>query len=238
MLQILLEIQLTGTNLFTHTTNTWYPRFYEVVHTWNQSNSGVAVVVKYYNTLGNILGFIKIRYSSHFLLTYPSLYNATFVRANWPKIWFSIAFVLALCNSFGVKQCQKWLVLQSQKLVKVVFHTQQQLLILWSDILTMKCTPANIIGHLLAKSSMKITFHGSRKDISPLWVGFFLQSIGILWLLYQVLDVIKWFLSLNIWNGRAVPSRLGHVQKASICTPTPVKSREINFFSVFQLWHL
>ena len=28
--QILLEIQLAGTNIFTHTTNTWYPRFYKV----------------------------------------------------------------------------------------------------------------------------------------------------------------------------------------------------------------
>ena len=43
--QKLLEIQLAGANLFTRTTNTWYPRFYEVVHTWNHSNPGVAVVV-------------------------------------------------------------------------------------------------------------------------------------------------------------------------------------------------
>ena len=113
-------------------------------------------------------------------ISYPK--NATFVIANWPKFWFSLAFVLALCNSFGVNQCQNWLVLQSQKLVKVVLHTQQQLLILWSDILNMKCTPANFIGHLRDKSSIEITFHRSQKDISPIWVGFFTQSMGILWL--------------------------------------------------------
>ena len=167
---------------------------------------------------------MKNRYFSHFFndISYPK--NAAFVIANWPKFWFSVAFVLALCNSFGVKQCQNWLVLQSQKLVKVVLHTQQQVLILWSDILNMKCTPANFIGHLRDKSSIEITFHRSQKDISPIWVGFFKESMGILWLLYQVLHAIKWFLGLNIWIGRTVPGRLGHVPKTSICTQTGVKS--------------
>ena len=132
--------------------------------------------------------------------------------------------ILALCSSFGVKQCQNWQVVQSQKLVKVVLHAQQQLLILWSDILTMKCTPANFIGHLWAKSSIEITFHRSQKDICPIWVGFFKQSIGILWLLYQVLHVIKWFLGLNNWNGPAIPSRFGFVQKTSICKQPCLKS--------------
>ena len=118
------------------------------------------------------------------------------------------------------------------------FHAQQQLLIPQPDILTMKYTPANFIGHLLAKSSMKITFFTSQKHICPIWVGFFLQSMGILWLLYQVLNVIKWFLGLNIWNGRSVPSRFGFDQKTSICMQPRVKSREIHFFSIFQLWHL
>ena len=154
---------------------------------------------------------IKNRHCSHFL-------------ANWPKFWFSLAFVLALCNSFGVKQCQKWLVLQSQKLAKVVLHAQQQLLILWSDNITIKCTPANFIGHLLAKRCVTITFHRSQKCISAIWVGFFKQSMGILWLLYQVLNVIQWFLGLNNWNGPSVPSRLGHVPKTSICTQTGLKS--------------
>ena len=122
--------------------------------------------------------------------------------------------------------------------MKVVLHAQQQLLILQPDILTMKYTPANFIGHLWAKISMKITFHSSRKRISPIWVGFFKQSMGILWLLYQVLNVIKWFLGLNNWNGRSVPSRFGFVQKTSICMQPGVKSREIHFFSIFQLWHL
>ena len=123
-----------------------------------------------------------------------------------------------------IKQCQNWLVLQSQKLVQVVLHNQQQLLILWSDILTMKCTPANFIGHLWAKSSIEITFHHSQKDICPIWVGFFKQSMGILWLLYQVLHVIKWFLGLNNWNGPAIPSRFGFVQKTSICKQPCLKS--------------
>ena len=173
--------------------------------------------------LGKILGFIKNRYCSHFLATF-SIQKCNLVVANWPKFWFSLAFVLALCNSFGVKQCQNWLVLQSQKLVKVVFHAQQQLLILWSDILAMKYTPANFIGHLLAKSSMKITFHCSQKCTSAIWVGFFKQSMGIFWLLYQVLNVIQWFLGLNNWNGPSLPSRVGHVPKTSISTQTGVKS--------------
>ena len=151
--------------------------------------------------------------------------------SNWPKIphALGLTYPIQKCNicynklakilifdsfcleSFSAKQCQKWLVQQSQKLVKVIPHAQQQLLILWSDILTMKCTLANFIDHLWAKISMKITFHRSRKDISLIWVGFFQQSIGVLWLSYQVLYAIKWFLGLNNWNGRAVPSRFGFV---------------------------
>ena len=182
------------------------------------------VVVKYYYMLGNIFRiYQKQVFQTLFIaISYPK--NATFVIDNWPKFWFSIALILALCNNFGVKQCQNWLVVQSQKLVKVVLHAQQQLLILWSDILTMKCTLANFIDHLWAKISMKITFHRSRKDISLIWVGFFQQSIGVLWLSYQVLYAIKWFLGLNNWNGRAVPSRFGFVQKTSICMPPGLKS--------------
>ena len=141
----------------------------------------------------------------------------TLTSSKLTKIWIFDTLVLSLCESFGVKQPQKWLVWQPQKLAKV----KQQLL---SDIFTMKCTPANFIGHLLAKSSMKITFHRSWKCISAIWVGFFKQSMGILWLLYQVLHVIKWFLGLNNWNGCAVPSRFGFVQKTSICMPPGLKS--------------
>ena len=85
---------------------------------------------------------------------------------------------------------------------------------------------------------MKITFHGSWRGVSLIWVGFFQQSIGILWLLYQVLNVIQWFLGLNNWNGPSLPCRLGHVPKTSICTQTGVKSRKIQFLSIFQVWHL
>ena len=174
--------------------------------------------------LGNIFRiYQKQVFQTLFIaISYPK--NATFVIDNWPKFWFSIALILALCNSFGVNQCQNWLVLQSQKLVKVVLHTQQQLLIIWSDVLTMKCTPAKVIGHLWDKSSIEITFHCSQKDISPFWVGFFTQSMGILWLLYQVLHVIKWFLGLNNWNGPSIPSRFGFFQKTSICKQPCLKS--------------
>ena len=71
------------------------------------------------------------------------------------------------------------------------FEFQLQLLIYQPDILTMKFTPANFIGHLWTKSKTRITFHSSQKCISPILVGFFKQSIGILWLLYQVLHAIK-----------------------------------------------
>ena len=76
MYRILLEIQLTGTNLFTHTTNTWYPRFYEV------GIAGVAVVVKYYYMLGNIFRiYQKQVFQPLFIaISYPK--NATFVIAN------------------------------------------------------------------------------------------------------------------------------------------------------------
>ena len=77
------------------------------------------------------------------------------------KICIFDTFVLSLCESFGVKQPQKRLVWQPQKLFKV----KQQLL---SDIFTMKCTPANFIGCLWNKSSLKITFHRSQKCISPI----------------------------------------------------------------------
>ena len=181
---------------------------------------GHALVPRGHQNLGpNFASFLKPQFIH---ISNPK--NATIVIANWPKFWFSIAFVLALCNSFGVNQCQNWLVLQSQKLVKVVLHTQQQLLILWSDILNMKCTPANFIGHLRDKSSIEITFHRSQKDISPIWVGFFKESMGILWLLYQVLHVIKWFLGPNNWNGPSIPSRFGFVQKTSICKQPCLKS--------------
>ena len=102
----------------------------------------------------------------------------------------------------------------------------------------MKCTPANFIGHLWTKSSMKITFHCSQKCISPIWVGFVKQSIGILWLLYQLLHAIKWFLGLNNWNGPVIPGRIGHVQKTSIWTQPLVKSREIQFLNFSLLWGL
>ena len=137
------------------------------------------------------------------------------------KIWIFDTFVLALCESFGVKQPQKWLLRQPQKLVKV----KQQLLInplVWYFHHEMHT--GSFIGNLWTKSSMKITFHRSQKCISAIWVGFFKQSMGILWLLYQVLNVIQWFLSLNNWNGRPVPSRFGFDQKTSICTQTGVKS--------------
>ena len=147
------------------------------------------------------------------------------------KIWIFDTLVLSLCESSGVKQPQKWLVWQPQKLAKV----KQQLL---SDIFTMKCTPANFIGCLWTKSSLKITFYRFQKCISPIWVGFFTQSIGILWLLYQLLHGIKWFLGLNNWNGPAIPGRIGDVQKTSIWTQPLVKSREIQFFKFFPLWHL
>ena len=102
----------------------------------------------------------------------------------------------------------------------------------------MKCTLANFIGHLWTKSNMKITFHCSQKCISQIWVGFFTQSIGILWLLYQLLHAIKWFLGLNNWNGPVIPGRIGHDQKTSIWTQPLIKSREIQFFKFFPLWHL
>ena len=79
------------------------------------------VVVKYYYMLGNIFRiYQKQVFQTLFIaISYPK--NATFVIANSPKFWFSVAFVLALCNTFGVKQCQNGLVFQSQKLVKFVF---------------------------------------------------------------------------------------------------------------------
>ena len=79
-------------------------------------------------------------------------------------------------------------------------------------------------------SSLKITFYRFQKCISPIWVGFFTQSIGILLLLYQLLHGIKWFLGLNNWNGPVIPGRIGDVQKTSIWTQPLVKSREIQFF--------
>ena len=85
---------------------------------------------------------------------------------------------------------------------------------------------------------MKIIFCSSQKHICPIWVGFFRQSIGILWLLYQVLHGIKWFLGLNNWNGPVIPGRIGHVQKTSIWTQPLVKSREIQFLNFSLLWHL
>ena len=105
-------------------------------------------------------------------LTYP-IQKCNICYNKLAKILIFDSFCL---GSFSAKQCQKWLVQLSQKLVKVVPHAQQQLLILWSDILTMKCTPANFIGHLWAKSSIEITFHHSQKDICPIWVGFFKLS--------------------------------------------------------------
>ncbi len=71
---------------------------------------------------------------------------------------------------------------------------------------------------------MKITFHSSPKCVSPIWVGFFKQSMGILWLLHQLLEGIKWFLGLKKWNGPVSPSRLELEPKTSICTPTRAKS--------------
>ena len=90
-----------------------------------------------------------------------------------------------------------------------------------------KYTQANFIGHSWSKISIKIIFYSSRKHISLIWVGFFKQSMGILWLLYQVFNVIKWFLGLNNWNGPSLPSRFGLVKTTSICTQPPVKSRKI-----------
>ena len=151
------------------------------------------------------------------------------------KIWIFDTFVLALCEPFGVKQPQKWLLRQPQKLVKV----KQQLLInplVWYFHHEMHT--GSFIGHLWTKSSMKITFHRSQKCISPIWVGFVKQSIGILWLLYQLLHAIKWFLGLNNWNGPVIPGRIGHVQKTSIWTQPLVKSREIQFLNFSLLWRL
>ena len=85
---------------------------------------------------------------------------------------------------------------------------------------------------------MKTTFQSSPKCISLIWVGFFKQSMGILWLLHQVLNGMKWFLGLKNWNGPVIPSRLELDPKTSICTQTPVKSQKINFLTIFQLWHL
>ena len=173
--------------------------------------------------LGKILGFIKNRYCSHFLATF-SIQKCNLCYSKLTEILIFASFCFSTLQLFWCKTMSELTSFASQKLVKVVFHAQQQLLILWSDILAMKYTPANFIGHLLAKSSMKITFHRSQKCISAIWVGFFKQSMGILWLLYQVLNVIQWFLGLNNWNGPSLPSRLGHVPKTSICTQTGVKS--------------
>ena len=85
---------------------------------------------------------------------------------------------------------------------------------------------------------MKITFHSSPKCVSPIWVGFFKQSMGILWLLHQLLNGMKWFLGQKNWNGSVIPSRLELDPKTSICTQTRAKSPKINFLSIFQLWHL
>ena len=85
---------------------------------------------------------------------------------------------------------------------------------------------------------MKITFQNSPKCISLIWVGFFKQSMGILWLLHQVLNGMKWFLGLKNWNGPVIPSRLELDPKPSIWTQTRAKSQKINFLTIFQLWHL
>ena len=79
-----------------------------------------------------------------------------------------MAFVLVPVESFSAKKCQKSLVQLPQKLVKVVLHAQQ----LWSDIPTMKCTPANFIGHLWAQSSMKIHFVGPQNTYVRFEWGF------------------------------------------------------------------
>ena len=106
MYRILLEIQLTGTNLFTHTTNTWYPKFYEVVHTWNHSNSGVPVVAKYYHMLGKILGFIKNRYCSHFLATF-SIQKCNLCYSKLTKILIFASFCFSTLQLFWRKTMSK-----------------------------------------------------------------------------------------------------------------------------------
>ena len=85
---------------------------------------------------------------------------------------------------------------------------------------------------------MKTTFQSSPKCISLIWVGFFKQSMGILWLLHQVLNGMKWFLGLKNWNGPVIPSRLELDPKTSIWTQTRAKSPKINFLTIFHLWHL
>ena len=85
---------------------TWYPRFYEVVHTWNHSNSGVAVVVKYYYMLGNILGFIKNRYYSHFLLTFP-IQKCNICYSKLTKILIFASFCFSTLQLFWRKTMSK-----------------------------------------------------------------------------------------------------------------------------------